>query len=92
MGEEMTSTEFENLLHRTDRKIESCEPKMVEYWRGYRSGIRFHFQNAVAESSPDHYTLMYATTRRNGGDYVYVDAYARGFRDGCEGLKPEDIG
>ena len=88
----MTSTEFENLLHRADQKIESCEPEIVEYWRGYRSGIRVHFQNALRESLPDQYTLMFAATRRDGGTYVYVDAYARGFRDGCRGLKPEDTG
>ena len=88
----MTSTEFENLLHRADEKIESCDPEIGEYWRGYRSGIRFHIQNALPESLPDHYTLMFAATRRNGGNYVYVDAYACGFRDGCKGLKPEDTG
>jgi len=87
----MTSTEFENLLHRADQKIENCEPKIAEYWRGYRSGIRFYFQDVLPESLPDHYTLMYATTRRNGATYVHVDAYARGFRDGCKGVKPEDI-
>jgi hypothetical protein len=88
-GEKMTYAEFENLLLRADRLTAICNPKKAEYWRGYRSGIEFHFQNGRQESLPDHYSII-ETARRNGSHDVH--AYARGYRDGCKGLKPEDAG
>jgi hypothetical protein len=85
----MTYAEFENLLLRADRLTAICNPKKAEYWRGYRSGIEFHFQNGQQESLPDHYSII-ETARRNGSHDVH--AYARGYRDGCKGLKPENTG
>jgi hypothetical protein len=89
MGGEMTYAEFESLLLRADRLASICNPRKAEYWRGYRSGIEFHFQNGQQESLPDHYSIV-ETARRNGSHDVH--AYARGYRDGCKGLKPDDAG
>ena len=92
VGEKMTYAEFENLLLLADRMIASCAPKKAEYARGYHGGIKFHFynaQNAQPGSLPDHYAIA-EIARRNGSRDVH--AYARGYRDGCKGLKPEDTG
>jgi hypothetical protein len=82
----MTYAEFENLRLRADRLTAICNPKKAEYWRGYRSGIEFHFQSQQ-ESLPDHYFIV-EIARRDGSRDVL--AYARGYRDGCNGMIPED--
>jgi len=87
-GEKMTYAEFENLILLSDRMISSCVPRKSEYWRGYNSGIKFHFQNGRQESLPDHYFII-EIARRDGSRDVH--AYARGYRDGCNGLIPEEI-
>jgi len=48
----MTYAEFESLILLSDRMIASCVPRKSEYWRGYNSGIKFHFQNGQQESLP----------------------------------------
>ena len=49
----MTYAEFENLVLLSDRLSSSCVPRKSEYWRGYNSGIKVHFQNGLQESLPD---------------------------------------
>jgi hypothetical protein len=85
--EKMTYAEFENLLLLADRIIASNEPRKAEYGRGYRSGIKFHFDNDQPESLPDHYFIA-EIARRDGSRDVH--AYVRGYRDGCKGLKPSN--
>jgi hypothetical protein len=82
----MTYSEFQKLLLLADRMITSCGPRKSEYGRGYQSGIQFHFSNAQPGSLPDHYMIA-DIARRNGSRDVH--SYARGYRDGCKGLKPE---
>lgn len=85
-GKKMTYAEFENLRLRADRLTAICNPRESEYWKGYRSGIEFHFQNGQQESLPDYYFIV-EIARRNGSRDVH--AYARGYLDGCKGLIPE---
>lgn len=87
MGEKMTYMEYEKLLLMADRLTSICNPRKAEYWKGYRSGIEAHFQNGQQESLPDHYSIMEVARSNRSCD---VHAYARGYRDGCKGLKPED--
>jgi len=87
-GEKMTYAEFEKLILLSDRMISSCVPGKSEYWRGYNSGIKFHFQNGRQEALPDHYFIVEIARREGSRD---VHAYAHGYRDGCNGLIPEDI-
>jgi hypothetical protein len=89
VGEKMTYAEFENLILLADRMITSCVPRKAEYGRGYQSGIKFNFYNPQPESLPDHYSLVEVARREGSRD---VHAYARGYRDGCKGLKPKDTG
>ena len=85
----MTYAEFQKLLLLADRMIASSALKKAEYGRGYQKGIQFHFNNPQSTSSPDHYFIA-DIARRNGSRDVH--AYARGYSDGCKGLKPEDTG
>jgi hypothetical protein len=71
-----------------DQIIAKSEPKQVEYWRGYREGIRFHFQDNTWASYRDHDHLHKIADRIDGDSPVV--AYARGYCDGCRGKKPED--
>ena len=84
----MTYSEFQNRLLLADRMITGSSPRKVEYGRGYQSGIQFHFSNPQLTSPPDHYTIA-DIARRNGSRDVH--SYARGYRDGCKGLIPEDF-
>lgn len=83
----MTYEELEKLILLADRMMTSCVPRKMEYGRGYQGGIRFHYYNPQAGSAPDHYQIA-EIARKDGSRDVH--AYARGYRDGCRGLKPED--
>ena len=85
----MTFSDFENLLLLADRMIAGNNLRKAEYGRGYRSGIKDHFDNVQPESLPDHYFLA-EVARRNGSRDVH--AYIRGYLDGCKGLNPEYTG
>lgn len=85
----MTYGEFHKLLLLSDSMIASCSPKKSEYGRGYQMGIQIRFNNPHPEPVPDPYSLA-EIARGNG--CRNVDAFARGYRDGCMGLKPEYIG
>jgi hypothetical protein len=52
-------------------------------------GIQIHFNNNQPGSPPDHYSIA-EIARTNGCRDVH--AFARGYRDGCMGLKPEYAG
>jgi hypothetical protein len=87
--EKMTYAEFQKLLLLADSMVASCAPKKAEYGRGYHMGIQIHFNNAQPGSVPDQYSI--AEIARVSG-CRNVDAFARGYHDGCMGLKPEYIG
>jgi hypothetical protein len=82
----MTYADFQKLLLLADRMIASSAPRKAEYGRGYHLGIQIHFNNARPGSLPDHYSIA-EIARQNGCRNVH--AFARGYRDGCMGLKPE---
>ena len=68
--------------------IETSEPKRAEYFRGYRRGIRFHVLGVLEETAREH-DRLYNGFGGDSGDH-YLDAFARGYGDGCRGLTPED--
>ena len=84
----MDRKEYDALLDLIRKKIETSEPKRAEYFRGYRRGIQFRVLGLLEESIQDHERL-YSGSGGDSGDH-YLDAYARGYRDGCRGLTPED--
>lgn len=83
----MDFKEYEIFMKMVEHLIGECEPKKAEYWRGYRQGFRFHFEGKLEESFENHYHLLNSADDSSGDPYI--DAYARGYRDGCEGLIPE---
>jgi ribosome modulation factor len=85
----MTYAEFQKFLLLADRMIASSALRKAEYGRGYQNGIQVHFNNPQSTSPPDHY-MVADIARRNASRDVH--AYARGYSDGCKGLKPESTG
>ncbi len=85
----MTYTEFQRLLLLADSMVASCAPRKSEYGRGYQVGIQFHFSNPQPGSIPDQYSIA-EIARGNG--CRHVDAFARGYLDGCMGVKPDFFG
>ena len=84
----MTYAELENRILLADRMIVSCTPRKAEYGRGYCQGIRFHFNNPQFTSPPDHNAIAEISRIYGSQD---VHSYICGYRDGRNGLKPEDF-
>ena len=84
----MTYMEFENLRLRADNLSANCDPRKAGYWKGYLSGIEFHFNNPAPDSGFESFLIVDEDTRRRG--VAYVSAFTRGYGDGCKGLPPED--
>ncbi len=80
----MERGDFEILLDLIDRKIQRSRPTVAEYWRGFRRGVSEYFQ-PKPEAAPCDPSLLREIARRNHAD-PYLEAYARGYCDGCQGL------
>ena len=65
--------------------IESSEPRTAEYYRGYRLGIQFRQLGPRGDDIRRKFPLVESAPF--SGDQ-YVDAFSRGYRDGCSGSKP----
>lgn len=80
----MEQKEFDTLLHKIDLLIDTTKSRQREYYRGYREGIKLYF---IAGGTIVHSCLnkYYKAT----GD-PYLDAYSRGFMDGCKGMNMEE--
>ena len=81
----MDGTEFGDLLNRIGLLIETSTPLDAEYWRGYFQGIKVHYRRGII-TVRDHHHLRKIADRDQ--DDPYLNAYALGFRDGCDGKKP----
>lgn len=86
VGGKITYTEFQKLLLLADRLSSNSAPRKSDYGRGYHMAIQIHFNNAHRGSLPDHYSIA-EIARRNRCRNVH--AFARGYRDGIMGMKPE---
>ena len=81
----LSPKEFSILLHAVDQMIHDSEPRTAEYYRGYRLGIQFRQLGPKEERRKNN--LLSAGSTADTGNH-YVDAFSRGYRDGCNGLKP----
>ena len=63
-------------------KGEIMDKREAEYWRGYGEGVNIRIRQRMGESIREHYRLLEEATGENGDSCV--DAYARGYRDGCK--------
>jgi hypothetical protein len=84
----MDSTEFGDLLIRIGQRIENSTPLDAEYWRGYFQGIKVYHRRGVITARDHHHLRKIACRDQND---PYLDAYALGFRDGCDGKEPLNI-
>ena len=81
--------DYDKLLNLVDQMINTSEPRRAEYYRGYRSGIQAIVHGTQEESVQAHFSLLHDASDGDHAD-PYLEAYARGYRDGCRGMKPED--
>lgn len=82
----MEQNEFGDLLHLVNQIVVSSDPRVAEYFRGYRLGIELH-KTGRREETAHEYFRFYQSYKESRDPYP--DAYLRGFMDGCNGLKPE---
>jgi hypothetical protein len=75
------------LLSIIDRLIDISEPERAEYLRGYQRGMRVSILGVSDERIEEHRILM--DYSGGGSGDPYIDAYARGYRHGFEGVTPE---
>jgi len=70
-----------------DRMDDPSEPKWVEYLRGYHRGIEAQVYGVSDEWIEEHRILLDYSIGGSGDSYI--DSYARGYRHGFEGMRPE---
>jgi len=70
-----------------EARLVAIEQMIETLVRGYRRGHHFQILGRLKETAQEHDRLF----NGSDGDSVdqYLDANARGYRDGCGGLKPE---
>ena len=83
----MDKNECKPLFSIIDQVIDTSEPLRAEYFRGYRRGIDAQVLGVSDDRTDDHYLLIDYTVLSSGDPYI--DSYARGYRDGFEGMEPE---
>ena len=83
----MVQKEYDILLNIINQMIDNSEPRRAEYYRGYRSGIQANVLSSREEMVQEHFRLHDDSDWLSGDQYV--DAFTRGYRDGCKGIKPE---
>ena len=83
----MDKKECAMLLTLIERQIFISEPQRAEYLRGYHRGIVFHVLGVSDERIEEHRLIMECSDIDSGDPYI--DSFARGYRHGFEGKKPE---
>ncbi len=80
----MDSSDLEFLLDLIERKIRLSAPTTAAYWRGYCEGIKLYFRQGV-EAAVRNLRAVPAGAGDGRAD-AFLEAYARGFDDGCRGM------
>ncbi len=70
-----------------EKLIDSAHPLRAEYLRGYHRGIEAQVYGVSDELIEEHRILLDYSTGGSGDSYI--DSYARGYRHGIEGMKPD---
>jgi len=70
-----------------DQLIDSADPLRAEYLRGYHRGIEAQVYGVSDELVEEHRILLDYSIGGSGDSFI--DSYARGYRHGFEGIKPE---
>jgi len=85
----MTTKVSDVLFKYIDELIETSDPPRAEYYRGFRQGIHFHLFGPSDQTNHEHSAILDSPDWSLGDPYL--DAYARGYRDGCKGTISGDI-
>jgi hypothetical protein len=88
-GGKMDKKECAMLLTTIERLIFISEPQRAEYLRGYHRGIVFHALGVSDERTEEHQHFMLMDESSSDSGDPSVDSYARGYRHGFKGMKPE---
>ena len=75
------------LIDKIDRMIDTSDPPRAEYLRGYQRGLLLHILGVSDEWTEKHSFLM--DHSGGGSGTLCINSYARGYRDGFEGMTPE---
>jgi hypothetical protein len=87
----MDKKEWSQLLRLIEQLINISEPQRAEYLRGYHRGIRVHVLGVSDERTEEQqHNMLMDRSGGSSGD-PYIDSYARGYRHGFEGKKPESL-
>jgi len=84
----LDKNECDGLFSMIDRLIDISEPKRAEYLRGYQRGIRVSVQGVLSDDVAEEHRTLIDHSCGGSGD-LYIDSFARGYRDGFEGKQPE---
>ena len=87
-GAGMDTKECTGLLSMIDRLIDTSGPRRSEYLRGYQRGVQVSVLGVSDERIEEHRLIMEYSDIDSGDPYI--DSFARGYRDGFEGIAPED--
>ena len=87
-GVEMDMKDCTGLLSMIDRLIDTSGPQRSEYLRGYQRGMRVSVLGVSDERIEEHRLVMEYSDIDSGDPYI--DSFARGYRDGFEGIPPEN--
>ena len=85
----MDKKEWSALLRLVAQLIEISEPQRAEYLRGYHRGIRAHVLGVPDNRTEERQHIMLMARSGSDSGAPYVDLYARGYRHGLLGKKPE---
>jgi len=85
----MTAKANNVLFAQIDELIETSDPLRAEYFRGFRQGIHLHLFGPSEKTNNEHSEILDFLDWSLGDPYR--NAFARGYRDGCNGTTPEDI-
>ena len=85
----MDKKECAGLFSMIDRLIDISEPERAEYLRGYQRGLRVSVQDVILDERAEEHRTLIDHSGGGSGD-LYIDSFARGYRDGFEGKQPEN--
>jgi hypothetical protein len=87
-GDKVDKEDCAGVFSMIDRLIDISEPERAEYLRGYQRGMRVSVQGVILDERADEHKTLIDHSDGGSGD-LYIDSFARGYRDGFEGKQPE---
>jgi len=86
-GIKLDKNDCKPLFSIIDQMTDTSDRLRAEYFLGYQRGLEVLFLGVSDERIEEHFLLIDHSGGSSGDPYI--DSYARGYRDGFEGMKPE---